>query len=115
MRTPHKFTAVHGVVEVVLERPVADGSIFAGDLHPVMMAMMAGGHIFGKLALHRGKHAVAAFIASAGRIVDEDKVIGKAGAQAVPVLCIKAIPIIRLQLFYSADVLLDLYPPCIIE
>ena len=105
------LAAVYGVVQIVFERPMGESGIFTGYFDPVVMTMVAGGHVVGELALHRGKHTVAADVSSAGGVVDEHKIIGEAGAQSVPILLVKAIPVIRLETLYCTDVLLYLNAP----
>ena len=106
-----ELAAVYGVVQIVFERPMGESGIFTGYFDPVVMTMVAGGHVVGELALHRGKHTVAADVSSAGGVVDEHKIIGEAGAQSVPILLVKAIPVIRLETLYCTDVLLHLNAP----
>ena len=103
-----ELTAVNSVIQVIFQCPVTNCSVFSGDLDPMMMAVMAGGHIFCKFAFHGSKHTVTAFIAAAGGVVHKDKIIREAFIKTIPVLLIQTIPVIGLKPLDCANILLNL-------
>lgn len=111
MGTTYKLSAVNGIIKIILKRPMTYCGILSGHFYPMVVAVMAGGYIVGELAFHSGQHAVSTFISAACCIVYKYKVIGKTCTKPVPVFFIKAIPIICLELLYSANIFLYLYSP----